>query len=136
MAEGSGVGPCPECGETGAYPWQLVCQGCFVPFALMPPARDDDADLDLGLGLGLGASPHPGPEAGPGPTAWPPPADPEAEYTRVFNLRPGTLSGAARICRDAPPQALRFRFPSGATASVESGARIRLAADVTVRVLL
>ncbi|MFI9102822.1 FHA domain-containing protein [Streptomyces fildesensis] len=32
-------GPCPECGLAGAVAGQLVCRGCYVPFALMtaPP---------------------------------------------------------------------------------------------------
>jgi len=109
MGEESGVGPCPECGTTGAHPGQLVCQGCFVPFALMTPARDNDADPD--------------------PTAALPQVDPEAAATRVLALGPGVLPKAAQTRRDAPPRALRLSFPGGEIVSVEPGVRVRLGRD-------
>ena len=112
MGQETGAGPCPECGVTGAHPGQLVCQGCFVPFSLMTPARND---------------PDSGPD--PDPTKALPQIDPEAEHTRVFTVRPGALPGAAQTRRDSPPRALRLRFPGGEIVPVEPGVRIRLGRD-------
>lgn len=43
MSDGDDHGagrPCPECGLPGAVTGQLVCRGCYVPFALMTtPAK-------------------------------------------------------------------------------------------------
>lgn len=109
MAEETGVGSCPECGTTGVQPGQLLCRGCFVPFSLMTPARDEGHDPD--------------------PTAVLPQVEPDAEHTRVMNLIPGSLPRQAQTRRDAPPRALRLRFPSGEIVPVEPGVRIRLGRD-------
>lgn len=104
-----GAGPCPECGTTGAHPGQLVCQGCFVPFALMRPVRDAVEDQDATDAL---------PQVGQG-----------AEHTRVINLVPGALARTAQTRRDTPSQALRLRFPGDETVTVEPGVRIRIGRD-------
>jgi hypothetical protein len=111
MPEETAAGICPECGTTGAQPGQLLCRGCFVPFSLMTPVRDGESDPDPTAVL-----PHV--EAGAG-----------AEYPWAVPLIPGALSRRARTRRDAPPQALRLRFPSGDIVSVEPGVRIRLGRD-------
>ncbi|WP_328916573.1 MULTISPECIES: FHA domain-containing protein [unclassified Streptomyces] len=105
MREETGAGNCPECGTPGAQPGQLICQGCFVPFSLMKPARDDISDPD--------------------PTEALPQVGPEVEHTRVIAV----LSGTAKTRRDTPARALRLRFPGGEIVPVEPGYRLRLGRD-------
>lgn len=119
MGEAAGAGSCPECG-TVVRPGQLLCQGCFVPFPLMAAAR---------------AARTPPPEAArtapPEPTALLPRTRPAAdsEHTRVINVIPGALPRPVETRRDAPPRALRLRFPSGEIVPVEPGNTIRLGRD-------
>lgn len=109
MRDGTGTGVCPECGTPGVRPGQLVCQGCFVPFSLMAPPRDQDDDPD--------------------PTAHLPQVDPDNEQTRVINMIPGALPRPAQTRRDTPPRALRLSFPGGEIVPVEPGVRIRIGRD-------
>jgi pSer/pThr/pTyr-binding forkhead associated (FHA) protein len=108
MPEETGAGTCPECGTSGVQPGQLVCRGCFVPFALMTPVRDE---LD------------------PDPTAVLPQVAADEEHTRVIPLLSGGLPGAAQTRRDTPARAVRLRFPDGEVVSVEPGVRVRLGRD-------
>ncbi|MBY8878643.1 FHA domain-containing protein [Actinacidiphila acidipaludis] len=103
------AGPCPECGTTGAHPGQLVCQGCFVPFALMRPVRDAAGDEDATDAL--------------------PQVAEDDGRTRVIHLIPGALPRTAQTRRDVPSQALRLRFPGDETVTVEPGVRIRIGRD-------
>lgn len=130
MRAQAGIGPCPECGTTGAQPGQLVCRGCFVPFALMDPRRKpaDPADPSepavAGPAAGTGADPDATdalPQVG---RARPVPA--ELEHTRIINVIPGALPRAAQTRRDAPARALRLTFPSGEIVAVQLGEQIRL----------
>ncbi|WUH90531.1 FHA domain-containing protein [Streptomyces sp. NBC_00433] len=133
MREETGVGSCPECGTPGAFAGQLVCQGCFVPFALMPsahaaaaPPPSSTAPTERLPRPGTPRPPTPG--AGSAPSV-PPKAAPDAEYTRVINVVPGALPRPARTRRDAPLDALRLRFPSGDIVEVAPGYSIRLGRD-------
>jgi hypothetical protein len=103
MREETGGGTCPECGTTGAHPGQLVCRGCYVPFALMPPARP-----------------------GTDPADAVPPVPPRHEHTRAIGSPANAESGGARTRRDAPPQTLRLCFPGDEVIAVEPGRYIRL----------
>ncbi len=115
MGEDTGVGPCPECGTTGAHSGQLVCQGCYVPFALMTPARRGDADPDPTELL-----PHVDAKGA---------GDAGDAVTRVLDLGAAARPGIGQTRRDAPPRALRLSFPGGEIVSVEPGVRIRLGRD-------
>lgn len=109
MRETRDAGPCPECGTEGAHPGQLVCQGCFVPFALMRPVRDAVEDQDATDAL--------------------PQISQEPEHTRLIHHIPGALARTAQTRRDTPTQALRLKFPGDETVVVEPGVRIRLGRD-------
>ncbi|MFF7159444.1 FHA domain-containing protein [Streptomyces sp. NPDC008139] len=118
MREAVGAEPCPECG-TAVRPGQLLCQGCFVPFALMAAAR---AAQTPPQGAAL--------EAPAEPTALLPSAHgADSEHTRVINVIPGALPRPLETRRDAPPRALRLRFPSGEIVPVEPANSIRLGRD-------
>jgi len=114
----NGGGSCPGCGAEVVRPGQLVCQGCYVPFALMParPGGADDPDPTSLQPEALEApQAGPGGETTPTPGCWPvrPPVRPSRRH------RGGTR-------RETPPLALRLRFPGGQTVSVEPGEHIRL----------
>lgn len=140
MREESGAGPCPECGTPGSFPGQLVCQGCFVPFALMAsghaatrPPVSPTAPTER---LPRPAVPRPLTQPVPAPHASgeaPPQALADTEYTRVINVIPGTLPAPApapaQTRRDDPRAALRLRFPSGDIVEVAPGHSIRLGRD-------
>jgi FHA domain-containing protein len=143
MREGTGVGSCPECGTPGSFTGQLVCQGCFVPFALMASAH---AAAEPAVSPTAPTQRLPGPAgpppAGPGPglpgpgtsEAGPSDAVPsqggaESEYTRVINVIPGMLPRPARTRRDVPVDTLRLRFPGGDVVEVAPGHSIRLGRD-------
>ncbi|SHN25609.1 FHA domain-containing protein [Actinacidiphila paucisporea] len=138
MREETGAGSCPECGTPGAFAGQLVCQGCFVPFALMPsahaaatPPPSSTAPTERLPRPGVSRPPAPGPDtpgAGPAPST-PPRAASDAEHTRVINVIPGVLPRPARTRRDAPVDALRLRFPGGDIVEVAPGYSIRLGRD-------
>ncbi|MEE4545519.1 FHA domain-containing protein [Streptomyces sp. V4-01] len=116
------AGTCPECGTTGAQAGQLVCRGCFVPFALMPAARGPAAG-PVGPNARAGGDPDATdalPQAGQGAAA----AD--SEHTRIINVIPGALPRSAKTRRDAPARALRLSFPSGEIVAVQLGEQIRL----------
>jgi hypothetical protein len=133
MGEGTGVGNCPECGTPGSFAGQLVCQGCFVPFALMASAH-------------AAAEPHsfatapteplrrpgtPLPAAPVNPPAPAPPQGRDSEHTRVMNVVPAAppRPPAPGTRRDAPPRVLRLRFPGGQIVEVAAGHGIRLGRD-------
>jgi hypothetical protein len=117
------IGPCPECGTTGAQPGQLVCRGCLVPFALRPAAREPAEGPGAGPATHAGGDPDATdalPQAGHGAVA----AD--SEHTRIINVIPGALPRSAKTRRDAPARALRLSFPSGEIVAVQLGEQIRL----------
>jgi FHA domain-containing protein len=131
MGEGKGVGSCPECGTPGSFAGQLVCQGCFVPFALMASAH-------------AAAEPHsfatapteprrrPGTAAPSVPAGRPAPVPPQdSEHTRVINVVPSAppRPPAPGTRRDVPVHALRLRFPGGQIVEVAAGHGIRLGRD-------
>lgn len=138
MREETGVGSCPECGTPGSFAGQLVCQGCFVPFALMASVHAA-AEPPLSSTAPTQRLPRPGVPrpAAPGrdtPGAGPSPAEPsqaaaDVEYTRVINVIPGALPRPARTRRDAPVHALRLQFPGGDIVEVAPGFSIRLGRD-------
>ncbi len=127
MRAEAGDGTCPGCGTTGARPGQLVCRGCFAPFALMPAAADHDPDATDALPrVEEAAEPavagRPGAAGASGGQA----GAAESEHTRIINVIPGALRGAEQTRRDAPGRALRLSFPSGEIVAVELGEHIRL----------
>ncbi|WP_329174013.1 FHA domain-containing protein [Streptomyces sp. NBC_01477] len=138
MREETGVGSCPECGTPGSFAGQLVCQGCFVPFALMasvhaaaePPLSSTAATERLSRP----GAPQPAVSGPDTPGAGQAHADPghpgaESEYTRVINVIPGSLPRPARTRRDVPVHALRLHFPGGQIVEVAPGYSIRLGRD-------
>lgn len=138
MREETGVGSCPECGMPRSFAGQLVCQGCFVPFALMAAAHAA-AVPPVSPTAPTERLPRPGVPAqgppvrgtrGPGPAPGEPQdARGDTEYTRVINVIPGALPRAARTRRDFPVDALRLHFPSGEVVEVAPGYSIRLGRD-------
>ncbi|MFG1808331.1 FHA domain-containing protein [Streptomyces sp. NPDC049040] len=138
MREEQGVGSCPECGTPGSFTGQLVCQGCYVPFALMAAvhaAAEPPPFLTAPtVRLARPGAPRPAaagpdtPEAAP-PRAEPPRAAAEAEYTRLTNLVPGARPGSERTRREASVHALRLCFPGGDVVEVAAGFSIRLGRD-------
>jgi hypothetical protein len=138
MREETGVGSCPECGMPRSFAGQLVCQGCFVPFALMAaahaaatPSVSPTAPTERLPRPGVPPQDRPpGDVQGTGPAAGEPP-EPRAdtEHTRVINVIPGALPRAARTRRDIPVDALRLHFPSGDVVEVAPGYSIRLGRD-------
>ncbi|WP_335978925.1 MULTISPECIES: FHA domain-containing protein [Streptomycetaceae] len=117
MGEETGGGRCPACGTTGAQPGQLVCQGCYVPFALMAAPAGPDAMAPAGA-VDAMASAQPA-DARPA-------ADPHTEHTRVIGRRGDAGAGSDSTRRDAPALALRLGFPGGQVVAVEPGRHIRL----------
>lgn len=138
MREETGVGYCPECGTPGSFAGQLICQGCFVPFALMasahaaggpPPSSTAPTERLLRAAAPRPVVPGPVVQGPDLPAADPPPAGPDSEYTRVIKVIPGALPRPARSRRDAPVRALRLHFPGGETVEVAPGFWIRLGRD-------
>lgn len=120
MGEETGAGSCPECGTPSSFAGQLVCQGCFVPFALMasvhaaePPPLSSTAPTQR--------LPRPAPSH--------PQAEADAEHTRVINVIPSAPPRPGRTRRDAPVGGLRLRFPDGDLVEVAAGYSIRLGRD-------
>jgi hypothetical protein len=138
MREETGVGSCPECGMPRSFAGQLVCQGCFVPFALMAaahaaavPTFSPTAPTERLPRPGAPAQGQPVRDAQapePAPTELPEPRA-DTEHTRVINVIPGALPPAARTRRDIPVDALRLHFPSGDVVEVAPGYSIRLGRD-------
>lgn len=102
-----GAGQCPECGTPLARAGQLVCQGCFVPFGLLPAAEPGDDGTDSEATDAL-------PQVGPAPTR----TDPRAYHAATVG--------------DAVARAMRLRFPGGQTVLIEPGVRIRIGRDPRV----
>ncbi|WP_328470223.1 FHA domain-containing protein [Streptomyces sp. NBC_00448] len=129
MGEETGGGACPECGSGGAHPGQLVCQGCYVPFALMAPVPGADRTDSVGSTDAVGptdsgetvqpADVSPEPDARPEP-------EPHPDHTRVIGRLANTEAGNARTRRDGPSRALRLSFPDGQVVEVEPGRQVRL----------
>jgi hypothetical protein len=121
---------CPQCG-TDRQPGQLLCHSCYVPFSL--------ATLAVSVAVTEPAKhvPAPGPAVQPSPpragSTEPAdrrsPAGGDPDHTRVIKVIPGAQHGPAETRRDAPPRALRLRFPNGEIVPVEPGVRIRLGRD-------
>lgn len=137
MREETGDGSCPECGMPRSFAGQLVCQGCFVPFALMAAAHAAAAP-EFSPTAPTERLPRPGVPAQPAPVAdssgaggasAPPQDRAGTEYTRVINVIPGTLPRSAQTRRDFPVEALRLRFPGGDIVEVAPGYSIRLGRD-------
>lgn len=140
MGEGTDVGNCPECGTPGSFTGQLVCQGCFVPFALMASAHAAAEPHSFATAptepLHRPGTPRPGTprpaapanRAAPAPT---PPQGQDSEHTRVMNVVPAAppRPPAPGTRRDAPLSALRLRFPGGQIVEVAAGHGIRLGRD-------
>lgn len=133
MGEGTGVGNCPECGTPGSFTGQLVCQGCFVPFALMASAHAAAEPHSFATAptepLQRPGTPRP---AAPVDRAVPaPPQRRDSEHTRVMNVVPAAppRPPAPGTRRDAPPRVLRLRFPGGQIVEVAAGHGIRLGRD-------
>jgi hypothetical protein len=135
MREETGAGSCPECGTPGSFAGQLVCQGCFVPFALMASAH---------AAAGPRVSPTAPTERLPGsvppmpaePPDLPPPGardggavDEDSERTRVIHVIPGAPPRPAGTRRDVPLKVLRLHFPDGEVVEVAPGYSIRLGRD-------
>ncbi|SEG04952.1 FHA domain-containing protein [Actinacidiphila yanglinensis] len=117
MGGESGGGRCPECGTTGAHPGQLVCQGCYLPFALMAATLGSDAGTADTDTTDMGPA-NPGSKVSP--------SDPTREHTRVLGRLTSSASGSAKTRRDTPPRAVRLRFPGDQVVAVEPGRHIRL----------
>jgi hypothetical protein len=133
MGDGTGAGSCPECGTPGSFAGQLVCQGCFVPFALMASAHAAAEPHSFATAptepLHRPGAVAPSPPEG---RAAPAPAQPQdSEHTRVFNVVPSAplRPPAPGTRRDVPLQALRLRFPGGQIVEVAAGHGIRLGRD-------
>lgn len=135
MREETGAGSCPECGTPVSFAGQLVCQGCFVPFALMAAAHAA-AEPRVSPTAPTERLPRPAP---PRP-AQPPPAAPAAmaregraaddsEHTRVIHVIPGAPPHPAGTRRDVPLHVLRLHFPDGEVVEVAPGYSIRLGRD-------
>jgi hypothetical protein len=133
--EADAAAGCPHCG-TDRQPGQLLCHHCYVPFSLAVPvapvAPSQPADVSP-ADRGPGSAPAARPPLSRAPSGRS--ADPrlrtsgDPDHTRVINVIPGALRGPAQTRRDAPPRALRLRFPSGEIVPVEPGVRIRLGRD-------
>lgn len=110
MHEDVGAGSCPECGTPLARPDQLVCQGCFVPFALLRPERGGAADDPEATD----ALPQLGPDAAGAPAAPRP---------------PGPAPHAVQTAGRDVARALSLCFPDGQSVLVRPGTRIRIGRD-------
>lgn len=134
MREETGVGSCPECGTPGSFAGQLVCQGCFVPFALMASAHAAAAGS---------VSPTAVTERLPRPAAQHP-AEPrrhvpglgaadldveDTEHTRVISVVPGGPPRPVGTRRDVALHVMRLHFPDGEIVEVAAGYSIRLGRD-------
>lgn len=133
MREETGVGSCPECGTPGSFAGQLVCQGCFVPFALMASAHaaaePPPSSTAATERLPRPPAPRPAaPDTGPRPADLPQAAR-DSEHTRILNVVPSALPRPARTRRDALQHCLRLQFPGGRTVEVAPGFSIRLGRD-------
>ncbi|NUP38345.1 MAG: FHA domain-containing protein, partial [Streptomyces sp.] len=115
----------------GSFAGQLVCQGCFVPFALMASvhAAAEPTDSPTPVTERL---PRPAPRRAADPRDPAPGAGAAAEdseHTRVINVIPGVLPRPARTRRDVALHVLRLHFPDGETVEVAAGYSIRLGRD-------
>ncbi|MEW2520977.1 FHA domain-containing protein [Actinacidiphila alni] len=131
MGEGAGGTACPECGVE-VRPGQLLCQGCFVPFSLMPGSSVLPGTSRM-HGTPASGTPRDRPPAAPEAAVLLPhrrsAADAEPEHTRVLNAIRGGLPRPAEDHQEAPSRALHLRFPGGETVPVEPGHMIRLGRD-------
>lgn len=136
MREETGAGSCPECGTPGSFAGQLVCQGCFVPFALMAAAHAvAEPRVSPTAPTERLARPEPPRPAGP-PAVAPASggrdavvADDDSEHTRVIHVVSGAPPRPEGTRRDVPLQVLRLHFPDGEIVEVAPGYSIRLGRD-------
>jgi hypothetical protein len=130
--EAGAAANCPHCGAD-RRPGQLLCHGCYVPFSLPAPlaaaARAEPSGSASHESVSAHAARPPVPRAAGEPADSRPRTSGHPDHTRVINVIPGALHGPAETRRDAPPKALRLRFPNGEIVPVEPGVRIRLGRD-------